>query len=605
MAQPRRPSGLDSTEKTTKTVSLWDTALCSCGREPLLLLLQLSGRDRERSAGWDVRADFDNDSFGRLETRIQRLLADGTIKKRSQTIVYLMLTHRFYCQPFEIEEAFTDGGNDLGIDAIYIDRRGDDPAIHIFQSKVHESLRKASNPFACSAVEKAVRFFTVLKDKRSDLKKLVNPSLEQKILEIREAVRTGWPSFKLWLVSNGSCCVSHELASHKAALRNVDEVEVEEFHLNEVVEFCLNAHSTRINHQFHAREVGVIEAGNSELRSAVGYISAQELYNLIKDLRDERRVDYAIFNLNVRGFLGLDNPVNKEILRTAASPSNVHFASLNNGITIVGSSLRVIKAGDRPKVGIKRMSIVNGAQTCHSIFEAMKDYYPNFDIFRELSVLFRIFETDDPKLISDIAISTNNQNRISPRDLHANDQVQVRLEAELKEYGLTYQRKRQLAVYDESTIAVKADLDALRAGQIILSYVHLDPARAKRDSDSIFTEFYGKIFGRVDVPRLVEGYRWLQKIEERKQYIEDEIRIRGVRRTENTFVTYGVFHILMMCGILGPKVPECEQPGVIDRAIQLISDHLMEVGEPAYYQYFRDTNYARELTKRADQPKLL
>lgn len=552
-----------------------------------------------------MQSDFDLENFRRLNLRIQDLVDDGVIAYKRQAIIHLMLTHRFYCQPFEIEEAFTDGGNDLGVDAIYIDRRGDHPAIHIFQSKVHESERKAANPFACSALEKAVRFFAVLKDDRSDLKKLTNPSLEQKILEIREAIRSDWPSFKLWLVSNGNCCVGHELASHSAALRRVDEVEVEEFHLNEVVEFCLNAHSTRINHLFHAREVGVVEAGNSELRSAVGYISAQELYNLIKDLRDERRVDYAVFNLNVRGFLGLDNPVNKEILRTAASPANEHFASLNNGITIVGSNLRVNKNADRPKVGIKQMSIVNGAQTCHSIFEAMKDYYPNFEIFRNLSVLFRIFETDDPKLISDIAISTNNQNRISPRDLRANDQFQVRLEAELKEYGITYRRKRQLAVYGENPVSGKSDLDALRAGQIILSYVHLDPARAKRESDSIFTDFYGKIFGRVDVPRLVEGYRWLHVIEDRKKYIEDEVRIRGARRTENTFVTYGVFHILMMCGILKPKSSEEEQSTVIDKAIKLIADHLIEVGEPAYYQYFRDSNHARELVKRANEPKLL
>ncbi|MEO1453046.1 MAG: AIPR family protein [Pseudomonadota bacterium] len=278
---------------------------------------------------------------------------------------------------------------------------------------------------------------------------------------------------------------------------------------------------------------------------------------------------------------------------------------MNNGITIVGSSLRVNRTADRPKVGIKQLSIVNGAQTCHSIFEAMKDYYPSFEIFRDLSVLFRIFETDDPKLISDIAISTNNQNRISPRDLRANDQIQVRLEAELKEYGLTYRRKRQLAVYDDHPSADNADMDALRAGQIILSYVHFDPARAKRDSDSIFTDFYGKIFGRVDVPRLVEGYRWLQVIEERKKFIEDEVRIRGARRTENTFVTYGVFHILMMCGILRPKASDEEQAVVIDEAIKIISGHLIDVGEPAYYQYFRDSSYARELINRANQPRLL
>lgn len=147
-----------------------------------------------------MKADFNKENFDRLNSRIETLLADGVIERRSQAIVHLMLTHRFYCEPFEIREAFTDGGNDLGVDAVYIDRRGDEPTVHIFQSKVHESVRKASNPFPCSALEKAVRFFTILKNNRAELKKLANPNLEQKILEIREAIRVDWPNFKLWLV---------------------------------------------------------------------------------------------------------------------------------------------------------------------------------------------------------------------------------------------------------------------------------------------------------------------------------------------------------------------------------------------------------------------
>lgn len=548
---------------------------------------------------------FCNDSYDRLQNRIDRIVEDRLVEDRSQALIYLILTHRFYREPFEIKEAFTDGGNDLGVDAVFIDRKGDEPAIHIFQSKVHQSKKRASQAFGCSVIESIIRFFSVLRDTKTDLAKIVNPALEQKILEIREAVQSDFPTFKLWLVSNGSPCVPHELNSHLSALKKVDEVEVEEFHLNEIVEFCLNAHSSRTNHHFFAREVGVIEAGNSELRSAVGYISAQELYSLIKDIRDERKVDYTVFNLNVRGFLGLDNPVNKEIVRTATSSRNVHFASLNNGITIVGSTLRVHTTGtDRPKVGIKRMSIVNGAQTCHSIFEAMKDYYPNFEIFRGLSVLFRIFETDDPKLISDISISTNNQNRISPRDLRANDEFQVRLEAELKEYGVIYQRKRHLSTDDDGEAGLEA-LDALKAGQIILSYIEMDPARAKRDSDSIFTDFYGKLFGRVDVSKLIEGFEWLKAIEKQKSFIEDEVRIRGARRTENTFVTYGVFHILMMCGILQPKATNDERSEVIEKAINVIANHLVEVGEPAYYSYFRDTRFAGELARRATEPRLL
>ena len=126
---------------------------------------------------------FNKDNYKRLNVRINELLDRGAIRNRREALIYLILNNRFYCQSFEIEEAMTDGGNDLGIDAIHIDRRGDEPAIHLFQSKVYEPERKAANAFPCSTIEKVIRFFGVLKDPTSNLKKLINQSLEQKILE--------------------------------------------------------------------------------------------------------------------------------------------------------------------------------------------------------------------------------------------------------------------------------------------------------------------------------------------------------------------------------------------------------------------------------------
>jgi len=69
------------------------------------------------------------------------------------------------------------------------------------------------------------------------------------------------------------------------------------------------------------RDTGVLEFGNSELRSVVGYVSGLQLYKLLSDLRDERKIDYSLFNMNVRGFLGLDSPINREIFRSASSPA--------------------------------------------------------------------------------------------------------------------------------------------------------------------------------------------------------------------------------------------------------------------------------------------
>jgi len=545
---------------------------------------------------------FNEEEFNRLNERIAQLLSSQEIQQRSQALIHIFLTHRFYCEKVTIDEVWTDGGNDCGIDAIHIDRRGDEPVIHLLQSKVFDSARKASNPFPFSSADKTLRFFEILKDRRCDLKKVVNPKLEQKILEIRDIIAREFPSFKLWLLGNGLPCSAAQIAPCIKSLER-DDVQVEEFHLDEIVEFCLNTHSGRVNHVFYARDVGVLESGNSELRSVVGYVSGLELYKLLRDMRDERKIDYTLFNMNVRGFLGLDNPVNKEIFRTAASSDNVNFASLNNGITIVGSQCKVNKTGsDMPKIGIKRLSIVNGAQTCSAIFDAIKDYYPDISKFEKLSVLFRVFETEDPDLISRIAVSTNNQSRINPRDLRANDDIQKRLERELRSYGISYRRKR--GFQPEGSEEGK-HLDALKAGQILLSYVHHDPVKAKRDSDAIFTDLYAKVFGGADVAQLVEALSWYEIIEEKRRIVQDDLRIRGQHRTENTFLTYGAFHVLMLCNLLGSSVAEQERGQIVDQAIKIISDHIAEAGNPAHYAFFRDAKQSEAMRTAAVEPKLL
>jgi hypothetical protein len=255
-----------------------------------------------------------------------------------------------------------------------------------------------------------------------------------------------------------------------------------------------------------------------------------------------------------------------------------------------------------PKIAIKRMSIVNGAQTCSAIFDAMKDYFPKIEQFEKLSVLFRVFETEDPELIARIAMSTNNQNRINPRDLRANDSEQIRLEMDLRSFGIKYLRKRGIfGVEDDAS----RPLDALKAGQLLLSYVHHDPARAKRDSDSIFTELYHKVFLNASAQLLAEAADWYELIEQRRNIIQDEIRIRGVRRAENTFVTYGGFHILTLCSLLGAKVAPHERDRVIDLAIDLIARQLSEAGEPAFYSFFRDPKQVEALLQSARQPRLI
>lgn len=544
---------------------------------------------------------FNDDSFDRLNSRVSELHTDKAIATKDQGLIYLLLAQKFLREADEINESYVDGGNDCGVDAIYIDRRPDQPVIHIIQSKFHESKRKAGNAFKASCLEKIYRFFEIVKNPKIDLSKVVNTKLEQKILEIRDVQKTDFPEFKVWLISNGQPCTAHEIEPLVKPLSQQD-IKVAEFHLTDFIEFCINRRSTREQHIFRVREVGVIESGDTELYTVVGYISARELYGILKDLRNERKMDYSLFDMNVRGFLGMDSPVNQEIFKSASSLHNHNFSSLNNGITIVGSDVKVMKTGDIPKIGVKNMSIVNGAQTCSAIFDSMKDQFPSTEKFDKLSVLFRLFKTDDSEMIEKIALSTNSQNRIHPRDLRANDKFQISLEASLKDRGIIYQRKRGgVHLHDVGA----ARLDALKAGQLLLSYVYHDPAAAKKQSDQIFGPRYNKIFGSVDVDKLVRAHKFYSKIEEKQKFISDEIRIRGISRTENTFVTYGGFHILTLCSVLSEFDSDKDDDETIVDAIEVIAQVLSEVGQPAYYSFFRNTEMTEKMIEKCSQPDLI
>lgn len=89
-------------------------------------------------------------------------------------------------EPDEIKECLVDGGNDCGIDAIFIDRKPEQPVVHIIQSKQHNGVRNAGKPFKYTELDKINRFLEILKNNDLDLSKVVNPALEQKVLEIRD-----------------------------------------------------------------------------------------------------------------------------------------------------------------------------------------------------------------------------------------------------------------------------------------------------------------------------------------------------------------------------------------------------------------------------------
>lgn len=131
------------------------------------------------------------------------------------------------------------------------------------------------------------------------------------------------------------------------------------------------------------------------------YVVLCEADKLIKILENEDGLIRAnIFDANVRAYQG-DTDVNNEMVMTLKDcPRN--FVLYNNGITIVCNKL----ISDGKMLKIKNLQVVNGCQTCNSIYKA---YKLKTDLSK-VKVIVKIIETKGESVTQGIVRGTNRQN---------------------------------------------------------------------------------------------------------------------------------------------------------------------------------------------------
>lgn len=131
------------------------------------------------------------------------------------------------------------------------------------------------------------------------------------------------------------------------------------------------------------------------------YVVLCEAYKLIEILKNEDGLIRAnIFDANVRAYQG-DTDVNKEMVMTLQEfPRN--FVLFNNGITIVCNKL----TPSGKTLEVNNPQVVNGCQTCNSIYKAYKQ---GTDLSK-VKVIVKVIETMGGTVTQGIVRGTNRQN---------------------------------------------------------------------------------------------------------------------------------------------------------------------------------------------------
>lgn len=170
------------------------------------------------------------------------------------------------------------------------------------------------------------------------------------------------------------------------------------------------------------------------LSSGERYVLLANLVDYYGFISDEGKLRRYLFDSNVRDFMGL-NRVNEDIKRTLEDDSSPDFWCLNNGVTILATSVSVV--GDCIK--LEDIQIVNGLQTTESIFGYFES--GGKDVSNRL-VLIKIIVSQDNDVRDSIIRATNNQTDVELASLHATDKIQRDIEDIFERSDYYYERRK-------------------------------------------------------------------------------------------------------------------------------------------------------------------
>ncbi|MDB5287332.1 MAG: hypothetical protein JWR05_2281 [Mucilaginibacter sp.] len=396
----------------------------------------------------------------------QELTSDGESKDFERLVNYSIVSNE-YTKTFDINVLTIGDGNDTGIDGLAIIVNGQlVESIEEIDDLLERNNKleitylfiqaKTSSNFDSGSINTFI--FGVL-DFFDDEPKLVRNSDIQKFAEISDFLYNKAPRFrenptiKLFYVTTGKWQDDPNLLAVVNSGRN----SLEQKNLFESVSIAVygareiaNAYrktkesiSTTIN--FSNRLT--LPSINGISQAYIGLLPFEEFKKIVSD--DEGNL-LNVFEDNVRDFQGENNDVNSGISLTLNSLDSEIFSVLNNGVTIVASSIS--PTGDQ--FTIYDYQIVNGCQSSNVLYNNRNGQYID-----KVQIPIKLIATNDDDVKTRITLATNNQTPIKKEQLAALTDFQRSLEqyfnAHTGDERLYYERRAKQYNNDNTVLKTK------------------------------------------------------------------------------------------------------------------------------------------------------
>ena len=405
------------------------------------------------------------------------------------------LLARLTDKPALARDSITDGPNDKGCDAVFIDERAE--KAFIIQAK--HSRRLGEHP----EKRDSITSFTVLReriltDDDSRAQKFLrdaDPVAANKLRQARESVRERGFGLEMIFLT----CHSVSAGMEEDFKTNTEEqgAVIDAGKLADIIDEWEKGVAPPVH------ELPLDMDSESHVRYEDKRTDGEKVETWIFPMRGDKVARLfsdtgpRIFAANVRGYLKKTS-VNAAMTHTLENdPEN--FFHRNNGVTI---SCRGASRTESGVLLVRNPQIINGQQTTRTLAEFARKNPEKVEASR---VLVRVFvEERGDKLVSSVVIGVNDQNPIKASDLVSNDARQVALERELRKINIGYQRKRERETKREVELRLRGVMSSVRGVYKKEEFAkavagcNMDPAKVRSGLDNLFRDEYHLLFPTDD-----------------------------------------------------------------------------------------------------------
>jgi hypothetical protein len=522
-----------------------------------------------------------------IEARVKSARSRHGLSTESMALLSIVLEQIFPGTESSLSEIITDGSDDRGIDAIHFVESESDAEIYLLQSKYRENQKTGSKTINDNEVLKVSLFLNELFDKADTLSNCHNFRLSEAVNRIWQLHEEGKICrYRVIFCSNGAGFAVSARNIIDSIEQNNQSVKFEFYGAPQIISGMALEGRKQESGSLQVIGKEILERSDGDVRGVIASVDAHSFIDLIT-LEDGYTIKRNLFDDNLRIFLGSKGGYNTSIITTATSSDSYLFWYLNNGITITCKNFSYNKGHSNPILKFDDFQIVNGAQTSHSLVEAVRI---NSEALSDVVLMVRIYATDRNDIADRVAVATNSQARIHSRDLRSNHEVLKKLELAFHERGYFFERKRGMHSDKDETQRI----DALKLGQILLAFELREPDKAKTESDSIFDSRFHQIFhDKWDVDNLIKIFELYRTIEKLRDSYEAQHGESPEGGNEHRYLVYGHWFVLFACKLLYVKSQKASLPTgteaeeLVEEAIRRVAAACGQTKAVAHYQMFR------------------